>query len=354
MKIIVCVGTRPDFIKMAPVIRHLEEAKADFRILHTGQHYSSELAGIYGELNLRPPDHQILGVEKFDTHAKKTGYIMEKAETYFAQEEPDIVLIQGDTDHSLACAIAARKLRLNIGHVESGLRSGDWRMPEEHNRRMIDHISDLLFAPTVQSIVNLAEEHVQGIEILTGNTVVDALETCRTQIMSEKPILNRDYALMTAHREENVDDPQILKDLVRGAELVHSTLKLPVVFPVHPRTMRRIEGARIHPKSGVKLIPPLPYLRFLSALMRSSLVLTDSGGVQEEACSLQVPCIVLRGYTDRPESVSVGAALVSGTKPKKILRTAQRLMGSPRNWPNPFDPFGDRNASGRIVEFLMK
>lgn len=352
--IVVCVGTRPDFIKMAPVVRRLEEAGAPFKILHTGQHYSPELAGIYGELNLRPPDHQILGVERFDTHAKKTGYIMEKAEEYLKSERPDVVLVQGDTDHSLACAIAARKLRLGIGHVESGLRSGDWRMPEEHNRRMIDHISDCLFAPTVQSLANLFGEHVSGIVILTGNTVIDALETFKSQIMREKPILDRDYALMTAHREENVDDPQILKDLIRGAELIHSALKLPVLFPVHPRTRSRIEGARISSKSGVKLIPPLPYFRFLSALMQSSIVLTDSGGVQEEACALQVPCVVLRDYTDRPESVSVGAAFVAGTKPKKILKAAQRMMGSPRSWPNPFDPYGDRNASGRIVEFLIK
>lgn len=351
MRIIVCVGTRPDFIKMAPLIMKLEDKKADYHILHTGQHHIPELADIYGELGLRTPDTQICDVDKFTTHAGKTGYIMQKAESCFLSERADLVLVQGDTDHALACGLAARKLRMRIGHVESGLRSGDWRMPEEHNRRIVDHISEHLFAPTVQSVRNLAEEHVTGEIVLTGNTVVDALSLFLPMAKGKVP--EKPYAILTAHREENVDDKETLSNILRGSNLVYKSLGLPVVFPVHPRTRRMMDRFRLNKGPGVEVTCPMTYLKFLSYLSGASLVLTDSGGVIEEACTLRIPCVVLRRRTDRPESVSVGASIVSDLSPEYILKASRAMIDSPRNWPNPYDPFGDRSSTERILSYLI-
>lgn len=359
-KLIVCVGTRPDFIKMAPVIFKLEEAGIDFRILHTGQHYSPDLADIYNEVKIRSPDFHITGVEDCKTHATKTAKIMVEAEEYFLEEKPSLVLVQGDTDHSLACGLAARKLKISLGHVEAGLRSGDWRTPEEHNRRMLDHISELLFAPTLRSVDNLMRESVPGIVITTGNTVVDSLKMVLPQpvtginamLSSEFP---QPYTLLTLHREENVDDIDVLRDIIEGLKKVRHALGMPIIYPAHPRTFDRLEKFNLLEEmvNHVRIMPPLPYLKFLSTLMNAALVLTDSGGVQEEACCLHVPAVILRDSTDRAESLVVGAAMM-GYGSEAMLEAAEMMMKSSREWPNPFDPFGDANAAGRIVGALAK
>jgi len=351
-KLIVCVGTRPDFIKMAPVIFKLEEAGADFRILHTGQHYSPDLADIYKEVNLRDPDFHITGVEDCNTHATKTARIMVEAERYFLEEKPSTVLVQGDTNHSLACGLAARKLRISLGHVEAGLRSGDWRTPEEHNRRMLDHISEFLFAPTNRSFETLSRESVPGAITLTGNTVVDSLKMVYAKL---KPSLSApDYILLTLHREENVDDVNVLRGIIEGLKKVRHTLGIPIFYPAHPRTIDRLEKFNLleEMKSHVEILSPLPYMEFLSAIMGANLVLTDSGGVQEEACTLQVPAVILRESTDRSESLQVGAAMLA-TEPEEILEAAKTMRASSREWTNPFDPFGDGNAAGRIVDATL-
>ena len=352
MTIIVCVGTRPDFIKMAPVIFKLEEASADFRILHTGQHYSPDLADIYKEVGIRDPDHHIDGVEDCKTHATKTAKIMIEAESYFLEEKPRMVLVQGDTDHSLACGLAARKLRISLGHVEAGLRSGDWRTPEEHNRRMLDHISEFLFTPTTRSVENLARESAPGVIVLTGNTVVDSLKMVHDQVLMAGAPQVFPYMLLTLHREENVDDVDVLMEIIEGLKMVKDELGT-ILYPSHPRTIDRLRRFNLFEEMAkqVTITRPLPYVKFLAAIMNAQLVLTDSGGVQEEACCLHVPAVILRESTDRAESLVVGAAmLASGSE--EILEASEKMMASSRKWPNPFDPFGDGNAAGRIVDAL--
>lgn len=350
-RVVVCVGTRPSFVKMAPVILKLEERGADYRILHTGQHYSPSLADIYKELRLRKPDYHIPDLEECKTHAEQTARIMTEAEKCFIEEKPEIVLVCGDANFNFACGIAARKLRLALGHVESGLRCHDWRVPEEHNRRMLDHISDFLFAPTFQSVLNLARELAPGLIVQTGNTGMDTLSRMMEQVIAYPPRSSEGYVLMTVHREENVDDVRNLRNLKKVVANVKSTLNLPILFPAHPRTVDRLKKAKIDLR--VKMMPPMPYIEFLATLLNSSLVLTDSGGVQEEACALQVPCVVLRNSTERVESVAVGASIVAGLNARAVGKASKEMISRPRTWSNPYDMFEDANASGRIVDTIL-
>lgn len=352
-RVVVCVGTRPDFIKMAPVILKLKERGVEYRVLHTGQHYSPGLADVYKELPIRDPDFHLEGLEGFKTHAGQTTLIMRWAERYFMREKPRVVLVQGDTNHSLACGIAARKLGIRLGHVEAGLRCYDWRVPEEHNRRMLDHISELLYAPTVQSVVNLGSEDVPGEIILTGNTVMDSLRMVLDEVRTQPAPVKGAYAILTAHREENVDDPGNLREIIKITERIHQGFGMPILFPAHPRTEDRLKRAKLGFESYVNVLPPLPYVKFLSALLNAHLVLTDSGGVQEEACALQVPCVVIRESTERVESVRVGASIVAGLNPTRVYKAAKEMISRPKEWTNPYDPFNDADAAERIVDTLI-
>ncbi len=347
-RVVVCVGTRPSFVKMAPIILELEERSADYRIFHTGQHYSPDLANIYKELNLRKPDYHIPDLDTCKSHAEQTARIVIEAEKCFLEEKPETVLVCGDANFNFACGLAARKLRIALGHVESGLRCHDWRVPEEHNRRMLDHISDYLFAPTFQSVINLARESVPGLIVRTGNTSMDTLNRVMGQVM-DHPVPNEPYVLMTAHREENVDDVKNLRKLKKIVAKIKNVLKMPIIFPIHPRTVDRLEKSKINLKA--KIVPPMPYTKFLSTLFNASLVLTDSGGVQEEACALQVPCVVLRESTERVESVAVGASIVAGLNVRAVEKAAKEMLSRPRTWSNPYRFMDD--AAGRIVNTIL-
>jgi len=353
-KVVVCVGTRPSFVKMAPVIFKLAEVDADYKVLHTGQHYSPDLADIYNEVGLDEADHWISGLNELTTHGEQIARIMVEAEKYFIEEKPALVLVCGDANFNFACGVAARKLRLALGHVESGLRSGDMRTPEEHNRRMLDHISDYLFAPTFGTVLNLAREFVPGMIVQTGNTVVDSLNMVYSDVVRTEPPSNVKYALLTLHREENVDDVAVLKNIIKGLKKVKDALGIPILYPAHPRTIDRLKKFNLTKKMNqqVKILPPMPYVKFLAAIMNAQLVLTDSGGVQEEACTLQVPSVILRNATERPESILVRASMLAGTEPKNILKATKAMIDSPRDWINPFDPYGDQNAAERIVNAL--
>lgn len=348
-RVVVCVGTRPSFIKMAPIILKLEERGADYRILHTGQHYSPGLADIYKELRLRDPDYHISDLEECKTHAEQTARIMTGAEKCFLEEKPETVLVCGDANFNFACGVSARKLRIALGHVESGLRCYDWRVPEEHNRRMLDHISDYLFAPTFQSVLNLAHELVSGLIVHTGNTAMDTLSRVMDSVIAKPPPSDEPYILLTVHREENVDDVKNLRKLKKIVSRVRR-LKRPIIFPAHPRTVDRLKKADL--SLGVKKVAPMPYITFLSTLLNASLVLTDSGGVQEEACALQVPCVVLRDSTERVESVGVGASIVAGLNARAVGKAVGVMLSRARTWPNPYDPFEDCNAAERIINSL--
>lgn len=352
MRISIVLGTRPEIIKMSPVIRELERQGKGYFILHTGQHYTRDMDAVFLEgLKLTQPKYN-LGVGS-GTHAEETGKMLIGIEEVLKKEGPDVVLVEGDTNTVLAGALAAAKLHIRVGHVEAGLRSFDRRMPEEINRTVADHVSDYLFAPTEGARRNLLREGVPRERVfVTGNTIVDALQQ---NLKLAKESKNKEVAdfgphlLCTLHREENVDDPARLRGIFRGLELVHARLGLKIVYPMHPRTRSRCREHGIEPPEGTWVVEPLDYFSFLKLESEASLILTDSGGVQEEACILRVPCVTIRENTERPETVEVGANVVAGVEPEGIVRSALMMIDRKREWPN---PFGDGHAAERIVKTL--
>jgi len=296
-EVCVVVGTRPGIIKLSPVIRELEKRSKPFFIIHTGQHYSYEMDRLFfNELDLPQPRHRVPNVSSAQYHGEQTARMLEGVEAALLEEKPKLVLVGGDANTNLAGALAARKLQIYVGHIEAGLRSDDWRMPEEHNRVMVDHISDLLFAPTEESSRNLMRESVKGKIFVTGNTIVDAVEQnvvlakSKSKIKEKLGLRNEDYFLLTLHREENIDFKEILTDILKAIRLVAETFDSEIVFPIHPRTKKRIGqfglDSLVESISGLRIIDPTGYLDFLALLEGSSLVLTDSGGIQEESCAL--------------------------------------------------------------------
>jgi len=346
------LGTRPEIIKFSPVIRAAQAADIDYCVIHTGQHYSFEMDQVFfAELDLPAPAFNLdVGSA---THAVQTGAIMTGVERILMKHGSSEVLVQGDTNTVLAGALAAKKLQIRVGHVEAGLRSFDRTMPEEINRVVADHIADHLFAPTETSRKNLLAEGIADEQIMvTGNTIVDALyqnrriadEKCDTlQAMGLK---KREYLLATLHRAENVDARERLTGALEGLVRVHADTGLPVIMPVHPRTQKMIGQFNLDP-GGITLVPPQGFLEFLQLESEAALVLTDSGGVQEETCILQVPCVTLRENTERPETITAGANLLAGTDPVRIEQAAIAMLDRPRNWTN---PFGDGRAGERILE----
>jgi UDP-N-acetylglucosamine 2-epimerase (non-hydrolysing) len=265
------------------------------------------------------------------------------------------VLVEGDTNSVLGSALAAQKSGVRVGHVEAGLRSFDRSMPEELNRILTDHLSDLLFAPTEHAAGQLEREGVARERVrVTGNTVVDELLLQRDRAMGNGALARhgvtpRHYLLATVHRAENTDDVARLTGIVAGLGGCAARTELPVLCALHPRTRARLEGLAAHVPAGVRLLPPLPYLEFLGLHAGAALMLTDSGGLQEEACVLGVPCVTLRDNTERPESLAVGANRLAGADPQRIIEAALAMMHVPRMWEH---PFGDGHAAERILDAL--
>jgi len=354
MKIAVVIGTRPEFIKMAPVVDALQDV-IPFFIVHTGQHYSEFMNdAFFRELEIVEPEYN-LGVGS-GSHALQTGRILIEIEKVLLDEKPDLVLVEGDTNSVLAGALAAVKLGIKVGHVEAGLRCFDDEMPEEINRKLTDQISDFLFAPTVVSKRNLIDEGIDEASIhVTGNTIVDVVnrfvDEGRLSFSKELPVVKNDFILLTLHRQENVDDRIRLKRILDGLELIHDKTGLPIVFPMHPRTENRVKSFSLRFPAGVSPIEPLGYGDFLYLERNARLILTDSGGVQEEGCILGTPCVTLRDNTERPETVDVGANVVAGSQPSKILAAAMEMMGREAGW---VQPFGDGRAGKKIVEVIRE
>jgi len=353
LRVAVVLGTRPEIIKMSPIIRELKRRQLDFFIIHTGQHYEYEMNGsFFKDLELPKPDFN-LGVGS-GSHAEQTAKIMVGVEKVLVEEEPDVTLVEGDTNTVAGGALVASKLHLKLGHVEAGLRSGDMRMPEEINRIVADHVSDHLFAPTETSRGNLLREGIdKGKIFVTGNTVVDAAKqnlklSMRRDFPSELGVGPGTYFLATLHRAENVDDRAVFKGLLAALRDSQREFSLPVIFPVHPRTQKMINEYGLSTE-GITAINPIGYLEFLLLESMARLVLTDSGGVQEEACCLGVPCVTLRENTERPEAIEVGANVVAGRRPKKILASARKMLEAKRGWAN---PYGDGTAAVQIVDIL--
>ncbi|MCP8321601.1 MAG: UDP-N-acetylglucosamine 2-epimerase (non-hydrolyzing) [archaeon] len=353
MKVAVILGTRPEIIKMSPVIRELEKQGLDYFILHTGQHYTYKMDRVFFEqLNLPNPKYNLKVGS--GTHAEETGKMLIGIEKVLQKENPYVILVEGDTNSVLAGALAACKLMIKVGHIEAGLRSYDREMPEEINRLLTDHISDYLFAPTEKAKENLLKEGIGEEKIfVTGNTIVDAvMQNMKLARDNDLPNIqvDEDYFLATLHRQENVDKEERLRKIIEGLELIAQEFEVPIVYPIHPRTKKRIVQFNIHVDDRIKLVEPVDYLTFLKLLSDAKLVFTDSGGVQEEACIVGVPCVTLRYNTERPETLEVGSNVLAGTEPKSMLEKAKFMINKSRNWEN---PFGDGKAGKRIVKVIM-
>ena len=356
-KIMLVVGTRPEVIKMAPVMHGLRKIGADFVFVHTGQHYDYNLSKkMIEDLQLRSPDYTFK--LRGSSPVEQMTQIMLSLASVLTNERTRIISVEGDTNTIVAAALAALKMGVKIAHVESGLRSRDWRMPEEHNRIMVDHVSDLLFAPTMDSKVNLSSEHVHGKVFVTGNTAIDAV--MRYVPLAEKvsrileTVRYTRFILTTAHRAENVDDPVVLKELVGTL----TRAPLPVVFPVHPRTVKRLRQFGLYSKitdsANVQVLPPVGYLDLLLLMKRCEAILTDSGGLQEEATasSIRKPVVVFRKHTERPEAVRAGFAKVAGVTKIGALRSLGVMLSPDKRLPAR-SPYGDGKAGDRIASKTM-
>jgi UDP-N-acetylglucosamine 2-epimerase (non-hydrolysing) len=355
LKAAVVLGTRPEIVKMSPIVRELQRKNLDFFILHTGQHYSYEMDRVFFEELSLPSAKYNLDVGS-GSQADQTSRILVGVEMVLLEEKPDVVLVEGDTNSVMAGALAAAKLHVPVGHVEAGLRSFDRSMPEEINRVVADHVSDYLFAPTETSRRNLLNEGISDENIyVTGNTVVDAVNqnlelSRRVDALSRYGLEEGAFFLVTLHRAENVDSEMRLGKIFSGLRRIKDKYSLPILFPVHPRTRKMIDlfGFNL---DDVSLVEPVSYLDFLGLESEARLVLTDSGGVQEETCILGVPCVTLRDNTERPETVEVGSNIVSGVEEASILSAVEEMLRRDRGWGN---PFGDGCAGERILNILCE
>ncbi len=313
MKYFVIAGTRPEIIKIAPVITNLQNLKLDFSFVLTGQHYDHELSKqMIADLNLPLPDLDIN--LNTSSPASQIAEIMTNLEPLMKQDSKSVVLVQGDTNSVLSASLTAVKAGIPIGHIEAGLRSYDWRMPEEHNRRMVDHISNILFAPTEQDKMNLVKERVYGSVYVTGNTIIDAVKEHLPIAEKHSNILenikNQEFILTTLHRSENVDNKERLFSIIKA--LIES--KMYILFPIHPRTNKRLKEfgifEKVHSAENIQIVPPLGYLDFLVLMKNSKFIITDSGGIQEEATAPNISkrILIIRNSTERPEAIQCGAA----------------------------------------------
>lgn len=353
MRIAINLGTRPEIIKLSPVIRECQRQNLDYFILHTGQHYSYEMDRLFFEELALPQPKYELNVGS-GSHAEETGEMLIRIEKVLIEENPDVVLVEGDTNTVLASALAAAKLHIKIGQVEAGMRSHDRNMPEEINRILTDRVSHYLFAPTDNAEKILLGEGIPADKIfITGSTIVEAISQ-HLEIASRKVPLDLEpsaYFLVTSHREENVDVPERLGSILDGLSLLYQEFKLPIIFPAHPRTQKNLERFELSIPGGVKLIKPVGFLEFLQLERNALLILTDSGGVQMEACILHIPCVTLRKSTEWMETVDIGANILAGSEPESILHSAKQMLGRSNEWQH---PFGDGTAAIRAIEIITE
>ncbi|MGC2196210.1 MAG: UDP-N-acetylglucosamine 2-epimerase (non-hydrolyzing) [Terriglobales bacterium] len=388
MKVILVVGARPNFMKAAPILRAITQANRHSSdpitpvLVHTGQHYDAAMSdAFFVDLNLQKPDIN-LGVGP-GSHAWQTAEVMKKFETVLNSERPDIVIVVGDVNSTVACALVTAKIsgtaRPLLAHVEAGLRSFDRSMPEECNRVVTDHLSDLLFVTEESGLRNLENEGISKDGVFfVGNTMIDSLLACherarksailtrlgllRSEACNGSPRAVQQYALLTLHRPANVDNVETFREIVEGLQDLAATI--PIVFPVHPRTQQSIlrnslgrlfrtapdDSTVGNPPAGVLIINPLGYLDFLCLMNHSCLVITDSGGIQEETTCLGVPCVTVRENTERPVTVEVGTNILAGVRRNSIRRAIQlqRVQRRKANIPDKWDG----HAAERIVDVM--
>ncbi|MFH1056961.1 MAG: UDP-N-acetylglucosamine 2-epimerase (non-hydrolyzing) [Candidatus Micrarchaeota archaeon] len=359
-KILNVVGARPNFMKIAPIMREMKKRGRFFKpvLVHTGQHYDFEMNRIFfDELSIPKPNY-FLNVGS-STQSVQTALIMERFEKVLLKEKPDLVLVVGDVNSTLACALVAAKEHYPVAHVEAGLRSGDWLMPEEVNRVLTDRLSKFLFTTSLDANENLRREGITKGVFFTGNTMIDSLklfekQAVKTKIQSKLGLKEKGYCLATLHRQENVDEKRNLEKLVRMLSTASRFSK--VVFPIHPRTMKNLRKTGLAGKlgkAGVLLTKPLGYLEFLNLEAKAKFVLTDSGGVQEETTVLGVPCFTARQNTERPVTVLEGTNTIVGLDSRLFERELKKLYSGggkkgriPKKW--------DGRAAERICRILQR
>jgi UDP-N-acetylglucosamine 2-epimerase (non-hydrolysing) len=355
-KFLIIAGARPNFMKVGPVYRALQSQNAvrhdvEIKLVHTGQHYSPKMSQeFFRDLNIPDPDFNLeVGS---GTHAEQTARVMMAFEPVCVAQKPDCVVVVGDVNSTMACAITAKKLGIRVAHVEAGLRSGDLSMPEEINRLCTDCISDLLFTTDEVATANLLREGVAAEKIhFVGNTMIDTLRENidrATKIPLPQGLRTGNYAVLTLHRPSNVDSSEKLASVLEAVGEIAA--QMPVVFPVHPRTAARLTGMTLN--RGIRAVEPMGYLEFIGLVARSRMVLTDSGGIQEETTVLGVPCLTMRPNTERPITCEIGTNILVGSEPANIVSAAKAVVeGSakkgriPEKW--------DGNAANRIAEVLV-
>jgi UDP-GlcNAc3NAcA epimerase len=328
--VLTVVGARPQFVKAAPLSRALRGRVREV-LVHTGQHYEREMSRVFFDQLAIPEPDRHLGVGS-GSHGVMTGRMLEALEATMTEVRPDLVVVLGDTNSTLAGALAAAKLGIPIAHVEAGLRSFDARMPEEINRRLTDHVSRLLFCPTPAAVRNLRAEGIRRGVYRVGDVMMDAVVQNVARARHRLPAMNRPapgtYYLATLHRQENVDDPVRLASLAR----VLGRLPHPAVLPLHPRTRDRLKRMAFRPPGNLRLLPPVPYLEMLMLESGARAIFTDSGGVQKEAFILGTPCVTLRATTEWVETLRSGANRLTGPDPSRILTAARAIERRPPKW----------------------
>lgn len=360
IKVINVVGARPNFMKVAPIVAAMKARPAKFQplVVHTGQHYDAGMSdSFFRDLQLPQPDEH-LGVGSA-SHAVQTAAVMERFEPVVLREKPDWVLVVGDVNSTIACALVCVKLGLKVAHVEAGLRSRDRTMPEEINRLLTDQIADLLFTPSPDADANLRAEGIPEERIrFVGNVMIDSLhqnlERAKHSTVRNDLGVAGDYGVMTLHRPSNVDVPDTFAGILSALETI--TDQLPVIFPVHPRTRKTIAelglSERVAAMKNLRVIEPLGYLDFLHLYSGSRLVLTDSGGIQEETTALGIPCLTLRENTERPITVEMGTNIIVGTDPAKIVNAANAALNGAAKKVAQQPPLWDGHTSERILDVL--
>jgi UDP-N-acetylglucosamine 2-epimerase (non-hydrolysing) len=350
------VGARPNFMKIAPIVHELQRRRLPQILVHTGQHYDANMSQVFfDELGLPRPDVYLdIGS---DTHARQTARIMMAFEEICNQHKPDLVIVSGDVNSTLAAALVASKLEIPVAHVEAGLRSFDRTMPEEINRVLTDHVSDFLFTTEASGDDHLREEGISPEKIyFVGNCMVDSLlahvnAALRQASWERFSLQPGGYALLTLHRPSNVDERENLAPLIEVINEISQ--QLPVLFPVHPRTRSRMNDWGIAVAPTVLLEDPLPYLTFLGLMAKAKFVLTDSGGIQEETTVLSVPCLTLRWNTERPVTITSGTNRLVGTDKAKIRACVADILAG--NWQmGERPPLWDGQASRRVVDVIEK
>lgn len=362
LKVINIVGARPNFMKVAPIVEAMKRRKSQFTplVVHTGQHYDPMMSDAFiRDLGLPVPD-VYLDVGS-GSHAAQTAAVMERFEPVALREKPDWVLVVGDVNSTLAAALVCAKLGIKVAHVEAGLRSRDRTMPEEINRVLTDHVADLLFTPSEDADENLRAEGIPAERIrFVGNVMIDSLfqhlaRAKESNIRQALKVSNTDYAVLTLHRPPNVDECQAFTRILDG--LAEISQQIPIIFPVHPRTRKTITefglAERIEASPGLRLIEPLGYLNFLSLYSGARLVLTDSGGIQEETTVLGIPCLTLRENTERPITVEIGTNTIVGSDPKKIIAAAFAALNGSITNNSRVPPLWDGHTADRILDHLV-